>query len=156
MLHAGGHTSGNPLKSVTNSSAINTAHAGFVSPENRKIGISARTVQMPPKKRTTPKVELRELIRKHRIRFRGPVPSGHWPDEYKHHFQTIRQIDTIRYEEYISDQKKPKWHREDLKRRVNYLRKRSYHLLDDVKVNEATWRELEVEILKRFDEDVIW
>ncbi|KAF2181384.1 hypothetical protein K469DRAFT_692222 [Zopfia rhizophila CBS 207.26] len=111
---------------------------------------------MPPRKEKLPKEDFRQLIRNYGIRFEGPVPPKVWPSQHKHHFQAIRKIDTIQYDDYKVNQLIPKERREDFRNRVNYLREKAYNLLDDVKANEATWRELELSILKRFDERVIW
>ncbi|KAH7385875.1 hypothetical protein BKA66DRAFT_548583 [Pyrenochaeta sp. MPI-SDFR-AT-0127] len=105
---------------------------------------------MPPRKDKLSKVEFRELIRNHGIRFEGPLPPKNWPDEYQNHFHAIRYIGHIQYEDYMVDHRVPKGQRRIFKERINYLRKRSYELLDDAKANEATWRELEQPILKRF------
>lgn len=110
---------------------------------------------MPPRKEKLPKLEFRQLIRNYGIRFEGPVPPREWPDQHKHHFQVIREISTIRYDDYKVNERIPKERRKDFQKRVNYLREKAYNLLDDVKANEATWRELELSILKRFDERVI-
>ncbi|KAF1849717.1 uncharacterized protein K460DRAFT_399830 [Cucurbitaria berberidis CBS 394.84] len=110
---------------------------------------------MPPRKEPLPKLDLRQLIRDHGIRLEGPVPPKKWPPEHKHHFRVIRRIEAIRYEDYKVDQTIPKEQRADFKTRVNYLREKVYNLLDNGKANESTWRELEVTILKRFDDSVI-
>ena len=111
---------------------------------------------MPPKKEKLSKEELRQLIRKHGIRLEGPVPPKDWPKEHEHHFRTIRHIESIRYDDYKINHQIPKERRVDFQERANNLREKAYDLLDDEKVNESTWRDLEVTILKRFDESVIW
>jgi hypothetical protein len=111
---------------------------------------------MPPKKEKLSREEFRQLSRDYGIRFKGPVATEQWPDRHKHHFQAIRRIDAIRYDDYKANPRIPKERREDFRKRVSHLRERAYNLLDDVKTNEATWRELEPSILKRFDERVIW
>lgn len=111
---------------------------------------------MPPRKEKLSKEEFRQLIHDKGIRFEGPVPPKEWPNQHKHLFQAIRKIDAIRYDDYKVDSRIPKERRKDFQKRIRYLREKAYFFLDDVKANEATWRELELSILKRFDERIIW
>jgi hypothetical protein len=111
---------------------------------------------MPPKKDKLSEVGLRELRRKKGIRLEGPVPSSKWPDEHKHHFKAIRAIEDTRYEKYQANRDIPRGRRRDFNERVNYLRKKAYDMLDEIKINESTWRELEPCVFKRFDEDILW
>jgi hypothetical protein len=111
---------------------------------------------MPPRKQQLSRREVRALIRGHGIRFEGPVPQKRWPQTYAHHFHTIRQISRIWYDDYKCDRNIPKARRRDFKKRANRLREFAYHLLDDVNINESTWREFEPLILQRFFEPIIW
>jgi len=111
---------------------------------------------MPPKKDKLSKVEFRSLVRQHGIRFKGPVPPRDWPPEYQPHFQIIRSIDTIRYDDYRTNKLIPRQRKEEFRNRVRILRAKTYDFLDDAAVNESTWRELEQLIFKRFDDRVIW
>lgn len=110
---------------------------------------------MPPKKKQTP-TELRELIHNHGIRFKGPVPPRMWPIEFSHHFQAIRDIEKMRYDDYKRDPLISKEKRKYFKERVHHITMLSYNLLDDVAPNEATWRVLEDPIFERFKGYVIW
>ncbi|KAH7067282.1 hypothetical protein BKA63DRAFT_521878 [Paraphoma chrysanthemicola] len=110
---------------------------------------------MPPRKQQVEKAELRALIREHGIRFEGPVPQRNWPKRYAHHFQTIRDISRVWYDEYKADRTIPRKRRSEFKKRANHLREMAYHLLDDVKTNESTWRDFEPYVLQRFSEPVI-
>ena len=111
---------------------------------------------MPPRKQKLSKRELRELIRKHGIRFEGPIPQKDWPWRYAHHFQAIRKISRVWYDDYKVDHCIPRERRKAFKNRINHLRKWAYRLLDDVNTNESEWRDFEPYILQRFDERVIW
>jgi hypothetical protein len=111
---------------------------------------------MPPRREKLSKVEFRQLIRKKRIRFEGPVPPRQWPNEHKHHFEVVRTISDVRYDIYNTSQNIPETHRHDFRERVHYMRKRAYELLDDITTNEPTWRELETLVFKRFDEETLW
>src|SRR5690348_4425634 len=104
---------------------------------------------MPPRKQKVDKAGLRALIRKHGIRFEGPVPRRNWPERYAHHFQTIRDISRVWYDEYKTDRTIPRNRRSEFKKRANHLRELAYHLLDDVNTNESTWREFEPYVLQR-------
>ncbi|KAH7083964.1 hypothetical protein FB567DRAFT_530338 [Paraphoma chrysanthemicola] len=110
---------------------------------------------MPPRKQQVEVAELRALIREHGIRFEGPVPRRNWPKRYAHHFQTIRDISRVWYDEYKADRTISRKRRSDFKKRANHLREMAYHLLDDVKTNEPTWRDFEPYVLQRFSEPVI-
>jgi hypothetical protein len=111
---------------------------------------------MPPRKDKLSKGDFRELVRQKGIRFEGPAPPREWPPEYASHFNIIRCIETTRYDNYRANLEITRQHRDALRERVQYLRKKAYAFLDDATVNEATWRELEQHVLKRFDEHVIW
>jgi hypothetical protein len=111
---------------------------------------------MPPKKQQLSRAEFQSLIQDHGIRIKGPVPPKEWPDQYKHHFLAIRQINTIRYDDYKSDRRISKRRTSYFKEQIAMLRERAYHFLDDANTNEATWRELEQPILERFNKRVIW
>lgn len=111
---------------------------------------------MSPRKQHLSKEKLQSLTRQHGIRFEGPRPPKDWPDQYKHLFLAVRNIGAILYDDYKTNRRTSKDSISYFKGRVSKLRQRSYHLLDDVKTNEATWREFEQPILERFDNRVIW
>jgi hypothetical protein len=111
---------------------------------------------MPPRREKLSDVEYHQLRRNKGIRFEGPVPRWQWPNEHKHHFEVVRTIADVRYDTYTVNQNVPDARRHDFKERVKYLRERAYQLLDDVKTNEATWRELEIPVFKRFDDHILW
>lgn len=111
---------------------------------------------MAPRKNTLTHAEFRSLIDKYRIRFYGPAPPGKWPQEHRHHFQIIRDIGSVLYDNYRANEEIPQERRDDFKKRVRDIRGKAYKFLDNIKTNESTWRELEIPILRRFDERVIW
>lgn len=100
--------------------------------------------------------EFRLLIREHGIRFRGPAPPKEWPEPYQHHFHAIRDIGTVRYDDYKADRTVGKKRLKYLKNRVASIRETAYNFLDDLNMNEPTWRDLEPLILERFKNRVIW
>lgn len=112
---------------------------------------------MPPKKVKPSKERLRELIREHNIRLEGPVPPKNWPPPYRHHFQAVRDIAAIRYDDYKANDSIEKEQRAEYRKRANILREKAYSLLQDVKINESTWRlAIEHHVMGRFDDHVIW
>jgi hypothetical protein len=112
---------------------------------------------MPPKKQKLSKAEYRDKAREHGIRLEGPVPPAQWPEGLKHHFQAVQAIETLRYETYRNDQRIEEQQRKRNIKRAQLLRSRVCELLDDVKINEATWRrKLEALIFDRFEQNVIW
>lgn len=111
---------------------------------------------MPSKKDKSSNLDLRHLIWKHGIRFKGPVSPKAWPEEHKTQFRTIRNINFIQYEGYITDKTLPKGQREALRKKVRCLTRKANELLGDGGTTESTWRELEQTILARFDDNVIW
>ncbi|KAL5355359.1 hypothetical protein BJX96DRAFT_170599 [Aspergillus floccosus] len=46
--------------------------------------------------------EERRLVTDYNIRFEGPVLPSQWPAQYSAIYQTVRTIETVKYEEYIS------------------------------------------------------
>jgi hypothetical protein len=112
---------------------------------------------MPPRKQKLLKAEYRKNARKHGIRLEGPVPPAQWPEGLKHHFQAVQAIETLRYETYRNDQRIEEQQRKRNIKRAQLLRSRVCDLLNDVKINEATWRrKLEALIFDRFEQNVIW
>lgn len=111
---------------------------------------------MPPKREKPSKQKLHELLREHRVRLEGPAPPKDWPGNYRHHFQAIRDIESTRYDDYKLDRSIPRSRGKDYRGRAYFLRTRAYDLLDNIQTNESTWRDLEVQILHRFDQRVIW
>jgi hypothetical protein len=113
---------------------------------------------MPPRKEKLTPAQLHELVRDYGIRMEGPVPPRHWPEQYKHHFQAVRTIEDLRYETYMytNDSPIPSKQRNEYKSRVRELRNRVYKLLDDVRANEPTWRDLEQPIFQIFERDILW
>ncbi|KAL1602350.1 hypothetical protein SLS60_005766 [Paraconiothyrium brasiliense] len=111
---------------------------------------------MPPRKQQISKEEMHSLIRRHRIRFKGPAPPKDWPGQYKHLFYVIRDIAAIRYDDYKVDRAGPREPMSFFKERVAMIRQRADDFLDNVNTNESTWRDLEYPILERFTKRVIW
>jgi hypothetical protein len=112
---------------------------------------------MRPRKQKLSKVEYRDKAREHGIRLEGPVSPAQWPEGFKHHFQAVQAIETLRYETYRNDQRVDEQQRKRNIKRAQLLRIRVCGLLDDVKINEATWRrKLEALIFDRFEQNVIW
>jgi hypothetical protein len=111
---------------------------------------------MAPRKEKGPKERLRDLIDEYDINFEGPVLEKNWPEQYRHHFRIIRQIWATRYEEYT--QRRDIDPRKMIKQRarVRDLRNKAYSLRKNIRINEATWREVEKLVFKRFDEEIIW
>lgn len=107
---------------------------------------------MAPRKEKDSKERLRDRINECNIKFEGPVPQGYWPEQYRHHFDIIRKICAMSYEEYAQrhdkDPQMITWVR-DLRNKASGLRK-------NLSINEATWREVEPIIFKRYSKEVIW
>jgi hypothetical protein len=112
---------------------------------------------MPPRKQKLLKAEYRKNARKHGIRLEGPVSPAQWPEELEHHFLAVQTIESLRYETYRNDQRIEEQQRKRNIKRAQLLRSRVCDLLNDVKINEATWRrKLEALIFDRFEQNVIW
>ncbi|PVI00855.1 hypothetical protein DM02DRAFT_728324 [Periconia macrospinosa] len=95
------------------------------------------------------------LVCEKKIDFEGPAPPKDWPNQYQHLFQSIREIDRIRYDDYKVDKRVEKRRLKKLKERVATLRERAYKALDDVNTNETKWRELETIVFQIFHERFI-
>lgn len=101
-------------------------------------------------------VRIDGLIRERKIDFEGPAPPRQWPSLYKHVFQSIRDIDRIRYDEYQRDPNFEKRQRKYLKDRVRDLRETAYAKLDDINTPETEWRDLEPVIFEKFEKRAMW
>ena len=111
---------------------------------------------MAPRKEKDSKERLKDRIEECNINFEGPVPQKKWPEQYRHHFGTIREIWGTRYEEYTQRcDKDPQTIREQ-KKRVRDLRNKVSNWRKNLSINEATWREVEKLVFQRYDEEVIW
>ena len=103
--------------------------------------------------------DLRRLIKRYRIEFKGAVSPSQWPSAHKSTFENIRKIGAQRYDGFcasidIHSNEQP-W-REQTKHRAEYLAKRATHLFNQQR-NEAGWRfGLENDVLKRFTFEVAW
>jgi hypothetical protein len=112
---------------------------------------------MPPRKQKLSKAEYRDKAYEHGIRLEGPVSPARCPEGFKHHFLAVQAIEALRYETYRNDQRIEEQQRKRNIKRAQLLRSRVCELLDDVKINEATWRrKLEALIFDRFEQNVIW
>lgn len=112
---------------------------------------------MPPKKEKLSKEQVRDLLRNYGIRFEGPVPPRDWPSEHERHFHAIRDISYIRYDDYKHNRNVERERRRLYKQRANKLRQKASDLLEDLSINEATWRAaLEQVVSEPFEQDVVW
>lgn len=111
---------------------------------------------MATRKEKLSKIRLREKAQELGIRLHGFVTPNNWPKQHKHHFRAIRKIEDLRYEIYKKD------HRIDLSQRhlcierAREIRSKTYTWLEDVNINEDTWRSLESIIFSRFEGKVLW
>ncbi|KAF2250070.1 hypothetical protein BU26DRAFT_518526 [Trematosphaeria pertusa] len=111
---------------------------------------------MPPKKEKLSKEQVRDLLRNYGIRFEGPVPPRDWPSEHERHFHAIRDISYIRYDDYKHNRNVERERRRLYKQRANKLRQKASDLLEDLSINEATWRAaLEQVVSEPFEQDVV-
>jgi len=111
---------------------------------------------MAPRKEKDAKERLRDRIDEFNIKFEGPVAQKYWPEQYRHHFATIRKIWATRYEEYTQRRDKDPQTINQQTTRVRDLRNKASSLRKNLSINEATWREVEKLVFKRYDEEVIW
>lgn len=111
---------------------------------------------MAPRKEKDAKERLRDRIDECNVNFEGPVPQKYWPEQYRHHFGIIRKIWATRYEEYTQGRDKDPQTINQQITRVRDLRNKASSLRKNLSINEATWRELEKLVFKRYDEEVIW
>jgi hypothetical protein len=107
---------------------------------------------MAPRNEKNAKERLRDRIVECKIDFVGPVLQKNWPEKYRHHFSIIRNIWSNRYEEYIQRHDKDPQTLD----RVRELRNKASLFRKNLSINEATWREVEQFIFKRYVEEVIW
>lgn len=110
---------------------------------------------MAPKKPNTR--ELGNLAVEYGIHFEGPVPSSQWPRRYRHLFQVIRVISSNHYDDYEKrTDLNPKLKRKQIDR-VRELRLSATALRKDFECNEEVWRDsIEVKVVWRFDQEIIW
>lgn len=112
---------------------------------------------MPPKKDKLTKEELRKLVEQYNIVLEGPAPPKAWPIRFNNHFQTIRDISAIKYDDYVRRQDLSWRIMRKQKERVRDLRTKAGRLRRENKVNEDTWRDaIEKPIMERFQQNVIW
>lgn len=112
---------------------------------------------MHPRKKNRTKADLPNLLRKHEIKFEGPLQPSKWPPQQKHLFLVIRDIWATRYDEYMNRAGIDKRIIKKQQDRVRDLRKNAYMLRNDVDNNEDTWRHsIERLIFERFTKDIVW
>ncbi|KAJ4299561.1 hypothetical protein N0V90_004807 [Kalmusia sp. IMI 367209] len=112
---------------------------------------------MPPQKEKLSKGGLKELMESFSIKFEGPVSPNSWPPLYSHHFKAIRDIWSVRYDDYMKRTDIDAQRKAKQQRRVVRLRENAYSLRQDLSNNESTWRDLvEPNVIKIFGEQVIW
>lgn len=105
--------------------------------------------------------EERELIAKHKIKFLGPLPDSRWPAHYVPLFEPLREIEKVKYDEYVREAKRRKGipegrqmretirNTQRLQNTANYCRKTG--------AQEQDWRaNTENYVFRRFKEDVTW
>jgi hypothetical protein len=99
---------------------------------------------------------LRSWISKYNIKFEGPLPARHWPHQYAGIFQSIRDIDRVRFDEYMPNDDRGLLTVSELKARVININKIAY-ICRRARANESTWRlKMEHWILWRLDAEVAW
>jgi hypothetical protein len=111
---------------------------------------------MPPKTAKLSGIKLREFSHENGICVRGYVLPTQWPTAHKHHFQAIRTIGDLHYDIYKEDERIPDQQRKHCTNRAQHLRDQVADLLDEIRSNEATWRELEKTVFERFASNVLW
>jgi hypothetical protein len=111
---------------------------------------------MPPTKEKLSQKDFRDKVHEHGIRFEGPTRPTQWPDEHKHIFKIIRELQFLRYEEYRENHQISSRRRSEYQKRVRNVRDKVRDLLEDVNPHEDSWRELEGPIFEKFDRPVIW
>ncbi|KAF1949104.1 hypothetical protein CC80DRAFT_555718 [Byssothecium circinans] len=111
---------------------------------------------MPPTKKKPSKEVVRDLLFQHKILFEGRASPNQWPRQHQHHFQVIRDISALRYDQWEGDE------RIDIARRISYgnrvrnLSGQARALLNDLHVNEDTWRtQVEHFVSEPFEKHVI-
>jgi hypothetical protein len=114
------------------------------------------SLYMPPNKEPSSEANLRKIARNHGIRLEGPVPAADWPNQYKHTFEVIREIQFMQYEHYKEDAQIPLSRRKESQKRVRHMRRTVQGLLDDLSPNEDSFRELERSLLGRFFKPPLW
>lgn len=115
---------------------------------------------MPRRKEPCPPEYLRELISDHQIRFSGPIPQKNWPAEHTIHFETIRGISRLWYDEFENggdlDSLSVIKTKMRIKKRVENLRRRADHCRH-IRANEDTWKDYVLPIVTaRFSAEVVW
>jgi hypothetical protein len=105
------------------------------------------------------KGEYRNLIKKYRIQFDGPVEGDKWPASHRKTFDNIRKLGRTEFPQYhesiSADSEFHPW-REQTKRRAERITDLAI-LCRKGRKNEAGWRLLlESEILVRFTIEVAW
>lgn len=114
---------------------------------------------MRPRKEKLPKdgSGLKELMESYSIKFEGTTGPSSWPPLYSHHFKKIRDIRSVRYDEYMERTDICAEQKAKQERRVVRLRENAYSLRQDLSINESTWRHLvEPKVTEIFGENVIW
>lgn len=99
----------------------------------------------------------RDLITAYDIVFDGPIPRRKWPSRYAPIFQKIRDIESVKYEDYIeiltSQQTETHDSLRPIPERVAELIRVAYDMRNSL-ANEATWRShTEHLVLNRFHHD---
>src|SRR5665213_2765733 len=83
--------------------------------------------------------QLHDMIKEYDIHFDGPVSSSEWPLPHVQTFQSVRDVDRVRYEEYGPDEKRGLLAVAQMKERVHKLIRTGTNCRKQ-RENESTWR----------------
>jgi hypothetical protein len=116
-------------------------------------------MEQSSRKKKLSKQEERELIDRHKIKFEGPVSPNSWPEQNSAIFTTIRKIEDIKYNTYVSQIQANTPEGVKRMRTVNKAKCLVSAAYDCrlLEANEFTWRSrIEFPLLARFEEDIEW
>ncbi|KIX03692.1 uncharacterized protein Z518_07245 [Rhinocladiella mackenziei CBS 650.93] len=111
---------------------------------------------IPVSKRNARLKTIREAMIFHAtINFEGLGAPKDLPQQHRHHFSIIRRIWATRYSEYMQRKDIDPHMINQQKQRVKELRNRACAMLKSIGTNEGTWRDVEILVFKRFDEEIV-
>jgi len=99
---------------------------------------------------------MRNLIKEHKIDFRGPLTRSQWPRRYHELFLAVRTAGSTEFDQYRPDEKTPREVVHEMKRRAFDLTRVATKDRQG-RVNEPTLRgNTEHHVFERFDAEVKW